>query len=626
MTRSGGEARVSQATGGANDVLEVPVTGHYTVFGVTRKPVRFIEDGRSAKRETALVSVPFGREASLFIQTPAANLAETSETIALKLGLIYAPSGEFLSANDLLAQRIITPQSIDYEAIGGDGVVVCFNRWSPRFSAFRTLRGVPEPFYWAKDGDILCSDNLSCPISLLPTPQLEAEILPLHFLYRLACGDRSYIRDVRRLTWGSMLTWRAGVLGKKRVKDHRGFRREVRFNRMSEEATTFLYDQLGGVIAHYLEETARSGKGFGTLLSGGVDTSLIQLVINERCVPGEDERRSFSYQVKTEFFAPEADYATQASQTFGTKHALVAITPDSYAELLVDVIRIMGQPPVAESEPCALAIARYIQDQARDIGYLFAGHGGDALFGYTLAEIWWHLDGFRRFPGARLWLRFIEPFMRPINPHKAFVIRRVIALLPHINDVTSPDSPINEYRMFTDFDLTRRCFGEQAIQRALAHWQESEIEYLNSSSVLERCQIIDLLNDESLVASSCYQMFLTHGTVVIHPYDDERLVKATFAFDPRIGFYNKGVTKPIQKRILEQKSSSKVMNLPKLGSGFYPDLRGWMKQGSLQEMVHAIERPGFISNADFNRKIEEPDWFTWNMLLLDLFHKHVPRG
>ena len=40
-------------------------------------------------------------------------------------------------------------------------------------------------------------------------------------------------------------------------------------------------------------------------------------------------------------------------------------------------------------------------------------------------------------------------------------------------------------------------------------------------------------------------------------------------------------------------------------------------------MVQEIERPGFITRADFEQKIRQPDWFTWNMLTLDLFKKYV---
>ena len=43
-------------------------------------------------------------------------------------------------------------------------------------------------------------------------------------------------------------------------------------------------------------------------------------------------------------------------------------------------------------------------------------------------------------------------------------------------------------------------------------------------------------------------------------------------------------------------------------------------------MEQDIERPGFMQQADFERKLEKPDWFTWNLLTLDVFKKEVFGG
>ena len=48
-----------------------------------------------------------------------------------------------------------------------------------------------------------------------------------------------------------------------------------------------------------------------------------------------------------------------------------------------------------------------------------------------------------------------------------------------------------------------------------------------------------------------------------------------------------------------------------------------MRKGELSEMVRGIERPGFMERSDFEESLNQPDWFTWNMLTLDLFKKYV---
>jgi hypothetical protein len=43
----------------------------------------------------------------------------------------------------------------------------------------------------------------------------------------------------------------------------------------------------------------------------------------------------------------------------------------------------------------------------------------------------------------------------------------------------------------------------------------------------------------------------------------------------------------------------------------------------LREVARALMQPGYIIQEDFDRKIEDPNWFTSNMLTMVLFKKHV---
>jgi hypothetical protein len=604
-------------------MLRIPPIKHFTVFGVTAKPVEFAAE--SAPNRVAL-SHSFGDQQKLFIQTRADNIIETQGTVLLKLGHIYDSSGQFLSAQDLVSQSLISADGIVHESILGDGIVIYFDLQNARITIYRALHSVPEIYYRASNDEFFGSDNLGCLAKLLPEAQLDEEVVPLHFMYRLVCGEKTYLQGVRRILSGSLLRWRVGQLTTETVKNMRSFRSEVRFNELHEESLTFINDDFRKVINDYLVMISQLGMGFGTLLSGGVDSSLIQWLIKD-CRPDEPAYQSFSYDVKTPAFEPEVDYAKSSVDTLGTQHTFIPITPESYVDLLVDTIDLLGQPSLAEQEPCFLGLARYLEEQKPETRYLFIGFGADALFGGSLAPIWWTLERFQSLPAAKLWLAPIELLMRRIDTYQAFLLRRVMALLPQINDAYSPEYPGNDYELYTDFDLVKRCFGQEAIKEVFRSWQETEVDYLSSPSLIERSQLVSYLNTERIGASLGYQTFLAHNIRLIHPYHDERLVRAAFAFHPRIRFYYQGTIKPILKKLVARKSpSGNPVKKPKLGSGFYPDLQLWMKKGVLRDMLYSIERPGYISQADFDRKLESPDWFTWNMLTLDLFKRRVCRN
>jgi hypothetical protein len=51
-----------------------------------------------------------------------------------------------------------------------------------------------------------------------------------------------------------------------------------------------------------------------------------------------------------------------------------------------------------------------------------------------------------------------------------------------------------------------------------------------------------------------------------------------------------------------------------------------MRDGVLRDLIDGMDRPGYVSKADFDRLRNQPDWFTWNILNLDLFQKMFLRS
>ena len=92
-------------------------------------------------------------------------------------------------------------------------------------------------------------------------------------------------------------------------------------------------------------------------------------------------------------------------------------------------------------------------------------------------------------------------------------------------------------------------------------------------------------------------------------------------FKPRIRFYANGQTKWLARQLIEKRLGYQTAEFPKLDGGFPKELFEWMKHGVLRDMVDSIVRPGYMSVSDFEQKRNEPDWFTWNILNLDLFQK-----
>jgi hypothetical protein len=120
------------------------------------------------------------------------------------------------------------------------------------------------------------------------------------------------------------------------------------------------------------------------------------------------------------------------------------------------------------------------------------------------------------------------------------------------------------------------------------------------------------------------QLGLYEGKEFVFPYGDEILVKAAFTFTPLDRYTYRNLFKPVLRLGLESKVSLSVFDQQKGESSLMSqNVFSWMRDGVLRDMVRSIERPPFMSASDFKHKITEPDWFTWNMLSMDLFLKNV---
>ena len=74
---------------------------------------------------------------------------------------------------------------------------------------------------------------------------------------------------------------------------------------------------------------------------------------------------------------------------------------------------------------------------------------------------------------------------------------------------------------------------------------------------------------------------------------------------------------------MAQKTKISFAYKPKGDSIAHNDLISWMHSGFLQPFVNDISRPEFLSEVDFKRLKQKPDYLLWALLNYDLLKKHV---
>ncbi len=562
-------------------------------------------------------TVRIGERGYFFYTMPVyADVAENDATICIKLGQVHDGSA-LLSTETILERGWITPTGAQYEVIEGNAALLCFSKRAPHFCAFKTLLSVPQLYYWTDGDHFLCANNLRLMADLLDGtsdgPQLNPEAVPLHFIFRSVPGHQTYLRDVYRVDHGAVFTWREGDFGSALVRDLRAYRPDV-YRPVDDATVAHYFEQMVAVMGCYVNGGERRAT---TMLSGGVDSSTLQLAINQHPAAPKPFP-TLSYAMMTPLFSREVEYAYEAAGILGADHHLVEVTPVQYADLLVQAIEILGQPPHHEPVPCAIPVARYAQ--ANGFTFLFMGGGADVLHGASKAKEFHQAQTrYRHWPPKAL--RWVSAALAPVWQSKSYGAGYMADVLESLDDPASPHYPLN-VSAYTDWDVMRRAFGQAKVREALVYRQALEVKYLDTQDLNEKAHVVATLSNQYDTAALWQQAMLAFGRELAFPYIDTTLLTAVMAVHPGQRYYFKHRVKPIPKTILESKSTYRL-DKTKMTSGFYEDLLAWMCSGPLRDRVQAIERPAFLDQADFEQKLKQPDWFTWNLLTFDLFKKRV---
>jgi hypothetical protein len=601
-----------------------PQLGDFTIFGFTRDP-GFLSNSLSNRLGITPRSVQIGSLGQFFFYTTSGECAESEEAIVLKLGFLRSSTKSPLNARQLLNQKQVRPQSIQADAFSGNGLVVGLSKSEPVFSVYQTLMAAPQLYYSVSENGIICSDVLRCVARLMPYCELNEAILPQHFLFRSVHGSSTYLRGVERLIPGQFLKWADGKLEIKYLRSLVTAADEARYIRNEALALNLLCESLQEVVGDYVTQAQANGQRAATLLSGGVDSSLVQFFINN-ALP-QHPWRSISFSIQVPAFDFEVGYARQASQLLGTEHTFVTYTPQDFPGLLTRTIDILAQPTRLETEPSILAVAEYVHTENWPERYFFSANAADSIFGVSESVKLKGLHYISKIPFAVPILKGTGKILAPISAsHSQMLIKGadILACEKDPDSYVSPSNTILVYVWDDNWDIIRRCFGDQALREALAYRRSLAANYSTSQHYLDRVHDIDLFVGTVELNAQRRQLYLAHHLDQVDLFCDEDLLKVAFTFHPDMRYIKGFKYKHLLKRLLAQKTGSPVARKPKGSSTVNDDFIGWMRVGGpLRPLVEEIDRPGFIEKKDFDRLIKKPDNFLWPLLTFDIFKKRV---
>ncbi|MGA9855068.1 MAG: asparagine synthase (glutamine-hydrolyzing) [Gammaproteobacteria bacterium] len=387
-----------------------------------------------------------------------------------------------------------------------------------------------------------------------------------------------------------------------------------------------LFAEFDALLGDSVNRRMASDVPLGSLLSGGVDSSLVTAVMAEQ---SSDPINTFSIGFQESEYN-EAPYAKQIAQHLGTRHTELYVEPSHALEIIPKLSYWYDEPFADSSQIPTILVCELTR---RHVTVVLSGDGGDEVFaGYgryqTGLNVWGKMDASPspvRRAAARALLR-ISP--RILNkclariPGRKYSTQRGNKLRDAARAVLKRDAD-DMYRQMLSHWLEPDSIVRDARETKGVLWDKSVPSAI--PNLLDRMQFYDsvtYLPDDILVKVDRASMSVS--LEARSPLLDHRLFEHAWRL-PRNMKYRDGESKWILRQSLYKRVPRKLIDRPKMGFGVPIDhwLRGPIREWAenlLDEKRLAAQ--GLLTPAPVRERwkahLEGSNWAypLWNVLML----------
>lgn len=472
---------------------------------------------------------------------------------------------------------------------------------------YRNLVGDHNTYYRETSASLLFGSNLADALQADPDePRPNNDDLPTLFLNRTIPGRNTLFAGWHRLLPGEQLTRKQGrvfVVQRQTFADLREARP------IRRDALDRLEAVMGEICADYHAQAPNAAG----LLSGGVDSSFVQLHWNRARGHSLTPAPSYCVAVDHERTQGDREYAESASARFGTRHR-VCFQETPYAQLLIDALTTTGELP----NHVQLALYPVLAQQMANDGVTAAlnGDGADSLFGLATGTSLQNAAVLRRLLPTRTLRRGGIGLAGFLGWGR---LRDYLHLADHLHDYERLDHPVNRAAVFADWPAVERCFGREAVANVTARRRELLDRYAIPETPLDRLHAAGFLGSAMNTAALTTTMYARHGVRVFTPFLDSRMLRFAVNLAPGQRFPFRR-PKEILKKSLARHGFEELAYRTKKSFG-QPIFEWLAPGGELAPFVERIDSYPFVDAASLQRTRAKPTWFLYSLLCYDLWHK-----
>jgi len=342
------------------------------------------------------------------------------------------------------------------------------------------------------------------------------------------------------------------------------------FERMENVKWTMenVCEEIEKLLIKSVEKRLMGEVEIGSLLSGGVDSSLIAAIMS---LYGKIKTFSIGYEGYENY--DERRYAKVTAKHIGSEHYEINYTKKDFFDEFENVLFAMDEPVADSSFFAANFLAKHIP-----LKVILSGEGSDELFlGYRRYNE--YLGFFNAYLPNKKWLKkYLERYPEDIKEWEVF--RRFFADEPVFRG-------INEtfFQRQINKALKKNAY-EVDYQRFLKGWGSFDFTYFDLKVWIGEVLLMKL-----------DKMFMAHTIEARSPFLDRNLVKFVFSLPEEIRGKNKWIVKEVAKKYVP----FEIVKRRKKGFAF-PFLE-WLKEEGELRFIIDINRKTKIFNEEYLKDI-----------------------
>ncbi|CAG0960082.1 asparagine synthase (glutamine-hydrolysing) [Myxococcaceae bacterium] len=247
-----------------------------------------------------------------------------------------------------------------------------FALWDARSEELHLVRdpiGIKPLYYQPIDGGLLFGSELrALRAHERFDPAIDRGALGRYLRHGYVCGPETIYRNARRLQPGSRLRWKSGAFTLheySRPSDER-----IEIPASFDEAV----DRLDVLLGDAVERQMISDVPLGAFLSGGIDSSTVVSLMQERA---RGRVRTFSIGFEDERWN-EAEHARAVADHLGTDHTELVVSADDARRVAYELPDLYDEPFADSSAIPTVLLSRLTR---KFVKVALSGDGGDELFG-----------------------------------------------------------------------------------------------------------------------------------------------------------------------------------------------------------------------------------------------------